>query len=96
MANVRRYYGVPVRRGARVTFRGYKEPLSGSIISCTGSHIYLRLDDGRRFGPCHPTYQMDYGDGRDYSAEMDVRIAAFNRMLNRKPTQEPASSSPAV
>ena len=84
MAAVRRFYGVPARRGTRVTYRGYENPLPGRIISSTGSHLYLCLDDGRRFGPCHPTWQMDYGDGRDYSAEMDARIEAFNKMLNRK------------
>jgi len=92
MATVRRFYGVPAQRGTRVTYRGYKEPLPGHIISCTGSHLYLRLDDGRRFGPCHPTWQMDYGDGRDYSSEMDLRIKAFNKMLNRKPSERQLAS----
>lgn len=81
MASVRRFYGVPAYRGARVTFRGYGLPLHGTIISSTGSHLYMRLDvvaavGGRRsrFGPLHPTWKMDYGDGRDYGAETDERL----------------------
>jgi hypothetical protein len=83
MESVRHFYGVPARRGATVTFTGYEEPVRGRIISSTGSHLYLRRDDdGRRFGPLHPTWEMDYGDGRDYTAETNARIAEFNRQVN--------------
>lgn len=85
MASVRRNYGVPVKRGARVVYRGYSEPIAGRIISSTGSHLYLRRDDnGKRFGPLHPTSRMDYGDGRDYGAECDARIELWNEYLNHR------------
>lgn len=81
MASVRRFYGVPARRGVEVSFRG--EPCR--VISSTGSHLYLRSErNGRRIGPCHPTWQMDYGDGRDYGAETDARIAAWNRRVSQE------------
>lgn len=82
MASVRRYYGVPAYRGAEVIYRGYKHPMAGHIISCTGSHLYIRLHDGRRFGPLHPTSEMDYGDGRDYTAECNAVIEIKNEWLN--------------
>lgn len=85
MESVRRCYGVPAKRGARVTYRGYGTPLTGKIISSTGSHIYIRLDhNGKRFGPLHPTSEMDYGDGRDYGAECDAIIEIRNDWLNRR------------
>ena len=89
MESVRRFYGVPAYRGREVTFNGYETPMRGRIISSTGSHLYLRLENGkRRFGPLHPTWQMDYGDGRDYTAETNARINAFNRAINVGPTAE--------
>jgi hypothetical protein len=88
MASVRRFYGIPAKRGAQVTFRGYEEPMRGTIISSTGSHLYIRLASGKRFGPLHPTWEMDYGDGRDYTAETNARIAAFNRAVNALPRTE--------
>lgn len=78
MESVRRFYGVPAYRGREVVYHGYKFPLAGRILSSTGSHLYLRLNDGRRAGPFHPTSRMDYGDGRDYTAETNARIKAFN------------------
>lgn len=82
MESVRRCYGVPAYRGREVTWSGYGRPLRCRIMSSTGSHLYVRLPTGKRFGPLHPTWCMDYGDGRDYGAEMDARIAAFNRRVN--------------
>ena len=79
MESVRRFYGVPAYRGREVTFTGCGLSLRGRIMSSTGSHLYLRLENGRRFGPLHPTWKMDYGDGRDYTAETNARIAAFNK-----------------
>ena len=82
MASVRRFYGVPAYRGRAVVFTGFKHPIAATIISSTGSHLYLRDANGRRIGPCHPTWAMDYGDGRDYGAETNARIAEFNRRIN--------------
>lgn len=82
MASIRRCYGVPAYRGREVVFSGLKHPIAARIISSTGSHLYLRDANGRRVGPLHPTWAMDYGDGRDYGAEMDARIAEWNRRVN--------------
>ncbi len=89
MAMVRRHYGVPAFRGKLVTHLGYRRTLTGRIISCTGSYLYLRDEaTGRRIGPFHPTSEMDYGDGRDYSAECDARIDVWNDRLNGRITHE--------
>ena len=82
MASVRRFYGVPAYRGREVVFSGFKFPIAARIISSTGSHLYLRGANGQRIGPCHPTWAMDYGDGRDYGAETDARIKAWNERVN--------------
>ena len=80
MESVRRFYGVPAYRGRAVQFRG----IAHTILSSTGSHLWLRCSrTGQRVGPCHPTWAMDYGDGRDYGAETDARIRAFNERVNR-------------
>ena len=57
---VRAYYGVPARRGARVIADG--KP--GRITSGDGAHIRVRLDGEKRCRPWHPTWRMDYLDGR--------------------------------
>jgi hypothetical protein len=53
-AYVRRYYGVPARRGARVEFDG--QP--GVITSCPGAYVRVRLDGQRCSVPAHPTRLM--------------------------------------
>jgi hypothetical protein len=55
-----RYYGVPARRGGRVTFRG--EP--GRITSGAGHYIRIRLDGWKRSILVHPTWEMIYDDAR--------------------------------
>ena len=81
MRQVRDYYGVPARRGAEVVFTEMGRPITGTILSSTGSHLYFRAHDGRRIGPCHPL-SFDYGDGIDHKARMDRRVARFNDLLN--------------
>lgn len=60
MASLRRYYGVPARRGQRIIFTGLKHPVAGRIISACEHRLYIRTDDGRRFGPLHPTWEVEY------------------------------------
>lgn len=60
-AYVRRYYGVPAKRGMRVMADG--KP--GKIVSFPGQYIGVRLDGETRVGHWHPTWRVDYlgGDG---------------------------------
>lgn len=59
MESLRRYYGVPAKRGARVayTWHGYRE---GRILSAKDHKFYVRFDDGDRVGPFHPTWEIEY------------------------------------
>jgi hypothetical protein len=59
-AYVRAYYGVPAKRGARVIADGR----AGVITSGLGHYIRIRLDGERRPRVYHPTWHMDYLDGR--------------------------------
>jgi hypothetical protein len=64
MASVRANYDVPACRGREVLWNGGKFPVAARIISSTGSDLYLRDANGRRIGPCHPCWKIDYLDGR--------------------------------
>lgn len=57
---VRRFYGVPARRGMRITFRGLKEPLQGRLTYCSGQYLWMRTDEGKKVGPLHPTWEIEY------------------------------------
>lgn len=56
VAYVRRYYGVPARRGARVVFDGRP----GVITSCPGAYVRVRLDGEKQSVLAHPTWHMTY------------------------------------
>jgi hypothetical protein len=62
MQNLRRYYGVPAKRGGRVayTWRGRCED---TILSAHSHKLWIRFDgDVRRSGPFHPTWEIEYLD----------------------------------
>jgi hypothetical protein len=54
MEYVRRFYGVPAKRGGRIRFDG----VEGTITSAT-HHLRARMDDGRRV-ILHPTWRVEY------------------------------------
>lgn len=55
---VRRYYGVPAKRGARVKFCG--KP--GRMTSGNGHYVRILLDGDKRPIIVHPTWEMEYLD----------------------------------
>lgn len=57
-AYVRRYYGVPAKRGGRIRFQG--EP--GRIASFDGQYLRARLGDERHSVKLHPTWRVQYLD----------------------------------
>jgi hypothetical protein len=58
---IRRYYQVPAKRGARVNFCGRP----GTIVGFVDASLRVRLDDEPgRVLPCHPTWRIDYLDGK--------------------------------
>ncbi len=60
MESLRRHYGVPAYRGRRIAFTYEDPPLMGHIISARSHKFYIRTDDGKRRGPFHPTWEIEY------------------------------------
>lgn len=59
LRRIREYYGVPVRRGARVKYKG---TLATITSATTGHRIRLRFDGHKRRHPgvFHPTWEIEY------------------------------------
>lgn len=62
---MQRAYGVPAKRGKRVTYKGRP----ARITSCDSQYLRLRFDGDKRTSPFpfHPLYEIDYLDGVDRS-----------------------------
>lgn len=56
MAYIRRHYGVPAKRGMRVTALG--DP--GVITGSNDARLRIRLDGHRHAGLYHPTWRITY------------------------------------
>lgn len=62
LQSVRDYYGVPAYRGELVRFSGLPSvPIVGRILSASAHKLWIREGGtGRRYGPLHPTWRMEY------------------------------------
>jgi hypothetical protein len=63
MEYIRKHYGVPAKRGARVRFtpNGRDKPAcEGVITGSSGAHLCIRLDGEKRPGKYHPTWEIGY------------------------------------
>lgn len=61
MEYIRRYYGVPAKRGGRVRFKGRP----GRIVSADEQYLNIQFDDRDDvLGPYHPTWEMVYEDSK--------------------------------
>lgn len=72
MASIRRYYGVPAKRGMRVVMDGRP----GVIVAASRAsmHLRVRFDDApNRISSVHPTWETtyDYGSGDSDLARWD-------------------------
>lgn len=63
MAWVRKYYGVPAKRGGRVEYTGYGRSQLGTIVSASNGRLNIRLDGVKHATPFHPTCDLRYLDG---------------------------------
>jgi len=63
MGYIRRYYGVPAKRGGRVAWKTSKGVRHGTITRAT-AYVYVRFDGERQSVPLHPR-----GNGLEYEAE---------------------------
>lgn len=57
MDYIRKTYGVPAKRGARIRFCGKHE---GTITSAVEGYIRVRFDDDDYSQRLHPTWEVEY------------------------------------
>jgi len=62
MAWVRKNYGVPAKRGARIEYLGNGKTVQGTIRSARGGHLRIQLDGDELAIPFHPTWKLRYLD----------------------------------
>lgn len=71
MDYIRRTYGVPSKRGARIIYTG--SPILGSvggvIVGSRGAYLRVRMDDGHPSSlvTLHPTWCVEYPSAADNS-----------------------------
>lgn len=58
---VRKYYGVPAKRGGRVEYTDGK-PRLGTICSASNGRLNIRLDGEKHPAQFHPTWELRYLD----------------------------------
>lgn len=56
LAYIRKLYGVPARRGARVEYDGQRGVITGAI----NAHVRIRLDGETKSRIYHPTWKIKY------------------------------------
>lgn len=60
MDYIRRTYGVPAKRGARVQFTDAVKAVQGTIVGSRGHYIRVRWDETGYTHTMHPTWMMVY------------------------------------
>lgn len=53
---IRKTYKVPAKVGGKIIFEGHP----GIITGTNGPHLRIRLDDEKRSGYYHPTWNIEY------------------------------------
>lgn len=67
MKYIRDYYNVPAKRGMKVRYWDSRNWLYGIITSSKSSHLYIKLDGKKHSLPFHPTFYIEYFNGKTYS-----------------------------
>lgn len=60
LAWVRKNYGVPAKRGARVIYSGGETAVPGTVRSARYGKVYIQLDGTSQSRPFHPTWKLSY------------------------------------
>lgn len=60
MADIRRFFGVPARYGARIEYLAFEPPRKGTVVGRTGSRLLIKLDGQRMVRDYHPTFLIKY------------------------------------
>lgn len=58
MQRIRKSYGVPAKRGMRITFRGKPCTISGTTRGAT--YLTIRFDGSNTSHRIHPTWEVEY------------------------------------
>ena len=66
IAWVRKHYNVPAQRGMRVRYtgEGSDKPELGTITGAKSGHLLIRLDGVKHSMPFHPTWELEYLEGK--------------------------------
>ena len=60
MERIRKWYGVPARRGMRVVYTGSGKRELGTIRSARDCRLNIQLDGYKHTMPFHPTWELEY------------------------------------
>lgn len=60
MEYIRKNYGVPAKRGARIEYAAFEPPKAGTIVGSKGAHLRIRLDGQKKIKSYHPTWLIKY------------------------------------
>lgn len=60
MERIRKWYGVPARRGMRVVYTGSGKRELGTIRSARDCRLTIQLDGYKHTMPFHPTWELEY------------------------------------
>lgn len=60
MDYIRRFYGVPAKRGTRVQYTNAVKAVQGTIVGSRGQYLRVRWDETGCTHTMHPTWMMVY------------------------------------
>lgn len=60
MDYIRRAYGVPAKRGARISFVRGQQQVFGTIVGARNARLRVRMDGERTVCSLHPTWRVGY------------------------------------
>jgi len=60
MDYIRRAYGVPAKRGGRVSFTAGEKAVQGTIVAARGHYLRVRWDESGLTHSMHPTWMLVY------------------------------------
>ena len=60
MDYIRRAYGVPAKRGGRVSYTAAAKAVQGTIVGARGHYLRVRWDESGLTHSMHPTWMLVY------------------------------------
>jgi hypothetical protein len=76
MSDIRRAYGVPAKRGARVRFTTAPKAVDGTIVGSRGQYLRIRWHDSGQVHTHHPTWMLVYLEDKTGLVRAADRCAA--------------------